>query len=139
MIPPVSGLIETCLYVDDLPRAREFYRELFGFPLLTGDDRFCALDCAGRQVLLLFRRGASLHPIPVLGGQTIPPHDGAGPVHIGFGIPRDSLAAWEERLRGRGLAVESRVQWPRGGVSLYFRDPDGHAVELLTPGLWATY
>ena len=95
MIPPLSAIIETCLYVDDLPRAREFYLGLFGFPLLTGDDRFCALDCAGRQVLLLFRRGASRAPIPVFGGQTIPPHDGAGPAHIGFGIPRDALPAWE--------------------------------------------
>jgi len=31
------------------------------------------------------------------------------------------------------------VKWPRGGTSLYFRDPAGHLVELATPGLWSTY
>ena len=31
------------------------------------------------------------------------------------------------------------MKWPRGGESLYFRDPDGHLVELATPGLWANY
>jgi catechol 2,3-dioxygenase-like lactoylglutathione lyase family enzyme len=31
------------------------------------------------------------------------------------------------------------VGWPRGGRSVYFRDPDGHSVELATPGLWETY
>jgi catechol 2,3-dioxygenase-like lactoylglutathione lyase family enzyme len=31
------------------------------------------------------------------------------------------------------------VKWPRGGESLYFRDPDGLAVELATPGVWETY
>jgi catechol 2,3-dioxygenase-like lactoylglutathione lyase family enzyme len=31
------------------------------------------------------------------------------------------------------------MEWPRGGTSLYFRDPDGHLVELATPGLWSIY
>jgi catechol 2,3-dioxygenase-like lactoylglutathione lyase family enzyme len=31
------------------------------------------------------------------------------------------------------------MAWPRGGTSLYFRDPDGHLVELATPGLWSIY
>ena len=26
-----------------------------------------------------------------------------------------------------------------GGTSLYFRDPDGHSVEIATPGVWETY
>ena len=72
-------------------------------------------------------------------GGTIPPHDGQGPLHIGFAISADELAAWEDRLLERGIAVESRITWSRGGTSLYFRDPDGHLLELLTPGLWATY
>jgi len=28
---------------------------------------------------------------------------------------------------------------PRGGTSLYFRDPNGHMLELATPGLWSIY
>jgi catechol 2,3-dioxygenase-like lactoylglutathione lyase family enzyme len=35
--------------------------------------------------------------------------------------------------------IESRVKWPRGGESIYFRDPDDHLVELVTPGTWAIY
>jgi hypothetical protein len=26
-----------------------------------------------------------------------------------------------------------------GGASLYSRDPDGHLLELITPGCWAIY
>ena len=42
-------------------------------------------------------------------------------------------------LGEQGVAIESKVEWPRGGASLYFRDPDGHLVELITPGCWEVY
>jgi catechol 2,3-dioxygenase-like lactoylglutathione lyase family enzyme len=35
-----------------------------------------------------------------------------------------------------GIAIEGRTNWRRGGISIYFRDPDGHLLELATPGLW---
>ena len=97
-----------------------------------------AYDVGGANVLLLFQRGASLQTQSAAGG-TIPPHDGNGPLHIAFAIDADELPAWEARLEERGIAVEGRMQWERGGTSLYFRDPDGHLLELATPGLWRTY
>ena len=38
-----------------------------------------------------------------------------------------------------GIAIKGRTKWPRGGESIYFRDPDGHVLELATPGLWPGY
>ena len=32
--------------------------------------------------------------------------------------------------------IEKEVEWPKGGRSLYFRDPAGNSVELVTPGVW---
>lgn len=72
-----------------------------------------------------------------IAGGTIPPHDGAGRLHMAFSISSADLEAWEESLRRSGLVVESKVTWARGGTSIYFRDPDGHLIELATPGLWA--
>jgi catechol 2,3-dioxygenase-like lactoylglutathione lyase family enzyme len=137
-MPRVTGVLETSLYVDDLDRSVRFYRSLFGLEVLVADDRFCALNVADRQVLLLFRKGASLAPIPVL-GSFVPAHDGEGPLHMAFAIPAEDWAAWEERLRANGIPSESTITWPRGGRSLYFRDPDQHLIELATPGLWAIY
>jgi catechol 2,3-dioxygenase-like lactoylglutathione lyase family enzyme len=37
------------------------------------------------------------------------------------------------------VAVESVVTWPGGARSVYFRDPDGNLVELISRGFWATY
>ena len=136
--PPVRGVLETSLYVADLDRAAGFYARLFGWRTLLADDRMRALDVAGRQVLLLFRVGASDRPTAVPGG-TVPPHDARGRIHVAFAIARDALGAWEGRLAAHGVAVEGRVEAERGGTSVYFRDPDGHLVELATPGLWATY
>jgi catechol 2,3-dioxygenase-like lactoylglutathione lyase family enzyme len=45
-------------------------------------------------------------------------------------------AAWEARLAELGIPLLSKVDWPNGATSLYFRDPDGHALELATPDLW---
>ncbi len=137
-MPEVSGVLETCLYVEDLARAARFYEDLLGFRKLGVDDRFCVFSVADRHVLLLFQRGATTQPIPTPGG-TIPPHDGTGQLHLGFSIPVSELPAWEKHLAAKGVAIESKVHWPRGGWSIYFRDPEQHLVELVTPGCWPIY
>ncbi len=134
-MPRSAGVLETSLYVADLDRARVFYQRVFAFELFVHDPRMVALGLPGGQVLLLFRQGATDAPAPTPDG-VIPAHHGAGALHVCFAIPFGELAAWEAHLIDQGVAVESRVRWPRGGTSLYFRDPDGHSVEIATPGLW---
>jgi catechol 2,3-dioxygenase-like lactoylglutathione lyase family enzyme len=137
-MPALTGILETVLYVDDLERAKAFYAELFALPVAYSDQRLCAYDVGGRGLLLLFPRGQSLETIRMPGG-TIPPHDGQGPCHVAFSVGAGDLPAWEERLKALGIPIEGRATWPRGGTSLYFRDPDGHLLELATPGLWKGY
>jgi catechol-2,3-dioxygenase len=137
-IATLTHVLETSLYVADLDRSQGFYQRLFGFPPFLHDERMCALGVPGAQVLLLFRHGASTVPSATPGG-TIPSHDGHGRLHLAFAIPADSLAAWERRLGEQSVAIESRVMWPSGSVSLYFRDPDGHSLEVATPRLWPNY
>jgi catechol 2,3-dioxygenase-like lactoylglutathione lyase family enzyme len=137
-MPKLNGILETSLYVDDMDRAAAFYEEVLGLATLANDSRFRAYDVAGREVLLLFLRGATLETVTLPGG-TIPPHDGQGGLHIAFAIAAADLGSWEERLAGHGIEIEGRTRWSRGSESLYFRDPDGHLLEFATPGLWATY
>ena len=137
-VPKLNAVLETALYVDDLETAARFYQEVLELAVLTQDARFRAFDVGGRNVLLLFQRGATLETVHLPGG-TIPPHDGHGPLHIAFAIGAEDLPVWEDRLAARGIAIEGRTDWPRGGRSVYFRDPDGHLLELATPGLWAIY
>ncbi|TDR88245.1 catechol 2,3-dioxygenase-like lactoylglutathione lyase family enzyme [Enterovirga rhinocerotis] len=136
--PLIDGVLETALYVDDLTRATAFYEGLLGLRRLFGDERLVALDHGRRGVLLLFRRGTTRETVTLPGG-TIPPHDGHGPIHIAFAIREGALPLLESRLSESAIAIEGRTRWPRGGDSIYVRDPDGHLVEFATPGLWAIY
>ncbi len=137
-MPSVHGILETALYVEDLPRAAEFYRRIFHFDTLLDSERLIALDVAGRSVLLLFKAGTTNGPFATPGG-VIPGHAGAGPSHLAFSIASDEVPDWLRRLESEGVVAESVVAWPGGARSLYFRDADEHLVELITPGFWRTY
>jgi catechol 2,3-dioxygenase-like lactoylglutathione lyase family enzyme len=132
MHPKTEGLLESSLYVDDLGRARQFYEKIFGFRAISDfGERGCALAAGEKQVLLLFKRGAS---------RTITsPHDGDGELHLAFAISPAELEKWEQWLGVNGIVVEERKQWDMGGQSLYFRDPDRNLVEVVTPGTWTIY
>jgi catechol 2,3-dioxygenase-like lactoylglutathione lyase family enzyme len=132
MPPKLDGILESSLYVDDLPRSVRFYQEIFGFPVISDfGERGCAMHAGPGQVLLLFKKGASR--------TILSPHDGDGELHIAFAIPASELAAWESWLAKQGIAVEEKRSWEKGGWSLYFRDPDRHLLELATPGVWSVY
>ena len=136
--PKIIGVVETCLYSRDLPRSVRFYQDQLGLRLLESGERLCVFSIADKQVLLIFRSGGKQEPIPTPGG-LIPPHDAAGQLHIAFAVSKEDFTAWEKHLVARGVAIESKVNWPLGGQSLYFRDPDDHLVELVTPGIWEVY
>ena len=136
--PPVAGVLESSLYVDDMPRARRFYEEGLGLVPMFADARLTAYAVGAHSALLLFLRGATAEATDLPGG-TIPGHGGEGQLHCALAIAAADLAAWEARLLAAGIALEARMTWPRGSTSLYFRDPDGHLLELATPGLWSVW
>jgi catechol 2,3-dioxygenase-like lactoylglutathione lyase family enzyme len=133
MPPHVNGILETSLYVESAARSAEFYRRVFGFePLepgepLNDETRLCPMRAGDRSVLLLFKKGAT------------PDTDANGTIHIAFGIARSDLSTWEQWLACQGIKIESRKRWKYGGEALYFRDPDAHLLEIVTPGVWSIY
>jgi|SRR5215469_16346160 len=134
MPPGVNGIVESSLYVESVARSVKFYKRVFGFePIdtekeeVTDQTRLCALRAGDRSVLLLFKKGATDDT------------DATGAIHVAFGIARSQLTAWERWLASQGIAIEFRKTWKYGGEALYFRDPDGHLLEVVTPGVWSIY
>ena len=133
-MPTVDGILETALYVDDLERSTQFYQTLFGFEPIASSKRLVALAVASRDVLLLCKRGA----LVMLGFRRVR-QDVEGCLHMAFAIPSGEYDAWKAWLERQGVAIEHELKRELGGHSLFFRDPDGHLIELTTPGTWSIY
>lgn len=133
--PKTRGILETALYCADLGRSHRFYADVVGLSAMLVTPRLVAMDAGARGVLLLFQAGTTSEDLPEAGG-VIPGHEGSGRLHMAFAIDDADYEPWKAHLAARGLALAGEVSWPRGGRSLYVRDPDGHAVEFCTPGLW---
>jgi catechol 2,3-dioxygenase-like lactoylglutathione lyase family enzyme len=130
--PAVTGIVEAAIYVDDVSRAVRFYEEVLGFETIDADERLTAMGVGGRSVLLVCKRGASA-ALPDAA------HDAQGSQHVAFSVSQSDIEAWKARLDAHGIAIEKDRKWERGGRSLYFRDPDGHILELASPGIWTVY
>jgi len=137
-MPKLDGILETAIHSEDMARSRGFYENVLGLEPIHSDDRLTAYAVAGRDVLLVFRKGAAMQTVNLRGG-TIPGHGGDGALHVAFSVSKDDLDGWEAHFATHGVAIEGRNAWERGGRSIYFRDPDGHLLELATPGLWSVY
>lgn len=133
--PPVAGLLETALYVTDMARSVAFFHGTLGLKVMLETARLTAFDAGRGGVLLLFPRGGATGDVTSECG-TVPGHDGRGSLHMAFAITADRLDPWRAHLAAAGVTMRGEMRWPGGGHSIYFEDPDGHVLELATPGLW---
>jgi len=127
-----SGVLETCLYATDLDAAERFYRDVVGLePFARASGRHLFFRCGAHAVFLVFNPDATERP-----GAGVPPHGARGPGHVAFAVADDDLAGWRQRFARHGVPIEAEVEWPRGGRSLYVRDPAGNSVELAPARIW---
>ncbi len=127
----IKAVIETAVYVDDLDHAETFYRDVLDLPVILKESgRHVFFQVGTSNVLLAFLAEATLI------GDQLPFHGAKGPGHFALGISASDLDAWRQRLTETGVGIEKEMNWPRGGRSIYFRDPAGNSVELVTPGIW---
>lgn len=132
----VEGVLETCLYAADLAAAERFYAEVIGLSVYARvDGRHVFFRC-GDAMFLVFNPVVTGHGMHVDTREPRLQHGATGPGHVAFRVPLSLLAGWRDQLDAEGVPIEAEVTWPRGGRSIYVRDPAGNSVELATADIW---
>jgi catechol 2,3-dioxygenase-like lactoylglutathione lyase family enzyme len=132
----IDAVLETCLYASDLDAAERFYSGVLELPVFAREaERHVFFRC-GDGMLLVFDPTRTATSAGQVGGVTVPSHGARGPGHVCFRIEDDALPRWRERLQANGISIEAEIAWPRGGSSLYVRDPAGNSVELAPARIW---
>ena len=138
MVPPLEGVLEACLYADDLDAAHSFYAGALGLAVVArDDDRHLFFRAGDSTMFLVFNpaRTADVHEENA-GSIAVPPHGATGPGHVAFAVADADLDDWRSHLSARRITIEREISWPNGGRSLYLRDPAGNSIELASPRLW---
>jgi catechol 2,3-dioxygenase-like lactoylglutathione lyase family enzyme len=122
---------ETCLYSKDLIRAKQFYGDTLGLPLISYVPGKHIFFRAGSSVLLIFNPDDS--------GQKVSPpaHGATGKLHFAFEVREEDYAKAKEEIKAKGISIIDEVTWKSGKTSFYFNDPDGNVLEILPDsGVW---
>lgn len=132
----ISGILETCLYAADLGAAEHFYANVLGLDVYSREPgRHVFFRCGG-AMFLVFDPARTSAATGRVGGVAVPAHGASGAGHVAFRIAEPALPAWRAKLADAGVPIEAEVTWPRGGRSIYVRDPSGNSVELATAAIW---
>ncbi|PSR57208.1 glyoxalase [Adhaeribacter arboris] len=121
---------ETCLYVTDLERSKEFYHAQLGLPIISEVPGRHLFLRAGSSVLLCFLAEVSRQSTEV------PPHFGSGQLHVAFETSPAEYPKWKEKIEALQIPIEHEHNWGNGYLSFYFRDPDQHCLEIVMTGMW---
>jgi catechol 2,3-dioxygenase-like lactoylglutathione lyase family enzyme len=120
MMIPIRGVYEVAIRVKDLARAETFYREVLGLTEGLRDARrpWVFLWAGGQAGMIVLQEDQGDWPTQ----------------HLAFTIAPADLEAATAALQAHGVAVRGPVlhAW-MPATSVYFADPDGHALELCAP------
>jgi glyoxylase I family protein len=113
-----SGVDHIVLHVRDVPRAKKFYTEVLGMTAYRESDEQVFLH-AGQQGVALFKKQGEA---PLATGNDLN--------HLALNVAAGTYETLKAELERHGVAVGGR---PGEDRCVYFRDPDGHRLQLVIP------
>jgi catechol 2,3-dioxygenase-like lactoylglutathione lyase family enzyme len=126
----ILSIKETCIYVKDLERTKEFYSGKLGLPLISLVPGRHVFFRAGSSVLLCFLAEETLKET------ILPPHGATGKIHFAFEVNREEYPLSLKQVKDLGIEILHEHSWKNSIYSFYFHDPDGNVVEIIEQGLW---
>ena len=122
---------ETCLYVEDLERIKQFYHVDLGLPIIHYEPGKHLFFKLGSSVLLCFNPNDSKTKV------TPPAHFGGGKQHLAFEVKKSDYLKAKQEIKSKGITIIDEVTWKSGHESFYFEDPAGNILEILPDeGIW---
>ena len=134
MIMKIKKVVETCIYSSDLRSMKNFYAGILGLSIIQEEQDKLIFLKAGKSMLLIFdpmRIRTNNGSLPVHGALTPP-----SSIHFAMEIEEQEYHASKQLLASNRIVIEKEVNWNSQAKSIYFRDPAGNLVELITPGGW---
>lgn len=116
----VTGIDHVVIYASDLSRSRGFYTGLLGMSVAFENDRQCFMHCGNGQMVALF--DARSYGVDLAAGRELN--------HMAMRLEAGEYSEVKARLEAEGCVVHGR---PGDENCLYFEDPDGHRLQVLTP------
>ena len=126
----ILSIKETCIYVKDLERTKDFYLNKLGLPVISLVENRHVFFRAGNSVLLCFIASETEKE------KELPPHGAYGTIHFAFEINKEDYSSALLNLKNSGIEILHEHIWKNHLRSFYFHDPDEHLVEIIEQGLW---
>jgi catechol 2,3-dioxygenase-like lactoylglutathione lyase family enzyme len=131
--------VETCIYSSDLAKMKDFYTNTLGLEFVSEEKYRYVFLKAGQSMLLIFNPNKTLADTNGSNSTQLPIHGAFAPpsmIHFALEIERQNYGNAKRMLNEKNIKIEKEVVWEKGTNSIYFRDPIGNLVEIITPGSW---
>lgn len=123
-------ITETCIYIKNIQKTKAFYYDLLELPIISIEKDRHIFFRAGSSVLLCFI------PEKTKKEDILPPHFGEGHLHLAFEVKKGEYEKWKEKISSVQIPIIHEQIWDNHKKSFYFKDPDGHLLEVIEFGLW---
>lgn len=129
-----TKIIETSIYSSNLKEMKNFYIDILGLDFVAEEKERHVFLKAGKSMLLIFNPYNTLNDI----NDIFPSHGAISPpsiIHIAFEIKKDDYEKCKYLLEKNKINIEKEIEFGNN-KSIYFRDPVGNLVELITANAW---
>jgi catechol-2,3-dioxygenase len=119
---------------------KDFYINILGLEFVSEEKDRHVFIKAGQSMLLIFNPNKTLANDAANDiGTKLPIHGAFAPpsiIHFALEIDKQNYDNAKRMLNERNIKIEKEITWGKCTNSIYFRDPAGNLVEIITPGSW---